>query len=721
MNETRPESDVFQVEAHSSIAENLTRILKHGDSFGLFDRFGDVSSRPDSVHGIFHEGSRFLSRSELRISGVQPLLLSSTVKKDNLLLAVDLTNPELHSGTTVLPHGSLHLFRSKFLYDGACYERFKVTNYGLFDAPISLDLGFDADFLDVFELRGQHRERRGRLLPQQMGPASVLLRYQGLDHVLRRTMLQFSIPPDRIVPGYAEFRARLAPGAEIILSVLAIFSSDAERAPAESYDDAFSRMMHSAKRRGERHCRVITSNIQFNQWLERATSDLEMMLTDTEWGPYPYAGVPWYSTVFGRDGIITALEMLWVRPEVARGVLNYLAAHQARASNDAQDSDPGKILHETRQGEMAALREIPFWRYYGSIDSTPLFLVLAGAYYQRTGDADFINSIWDALLRASEWLERFGDPDRDGFLEYHQRSVLGLLNQGWKDSKDSVFGADGVLAKGAIALCEVQGYSYAARIAMEALHRVRGESEAADANGRAARTLRESFERSFWSDTLGTYVLGLDGAKQPLAVRASNAGHALYSGIALPAHAQSVAECLMSPRFFSGWGVRTLAAGEPRYNPMSYHNGSVWPHDNALIASGLSRYGFRSEVLRILEGMFDAARFVELHRLPELFCGFVRRPDEAPTLYPVACSPQAWAAGSVFMLIESCLGLSIHAGPNPRLHFSRPALPAFLQEVRIENLQVADACVDLSIRRYRDDIGVHVLSRSGALEITVTK
>jgi glycogen debranching enzyme len=369
---------------------------------------------------------------------------------------------------------------------------------------------------------------------------------------------------------------------------------------------------------------------------------------------------------------------------------------------------------------MAALGEIPFGRYYGSVDATPLFVMLAGAYHQRTADGAFIQQLWPHLERALRWMDGPGDPDGDGFLEYARRSERGLVQQGWKDSHDSVFHADGALAEPPIALCEVQGYAHAAWQAGAELAEALGLEARASVLRLRARQLRERFEAAFWLPDLGTYALALDGKKRPCRVRTSNPGHCLFSGIVEPERARAVASTLLADASFSGWGIRTLAAGEARYNPMSYHNGSVWPHDNALAAAGLARYGLRAEPLRILQGLFTAANFLDLHRLPELFCGFGRRPGEGPTLYPVACLPQAWASGSVFMLLQACLGLTVD-GRAREIRFETPSLPAWLPEVRLTNLQVADASVDLLLERHPHDVGVTVLRREGRVRVTVVK
>jgi glycogen debranching enzyme len=469
--------------------------------------------------------------------------------------------------------------------------------------------------------------------------------------------------------------------------------------------------------------RVVTSSPQCNEWINRSRADLRMMVTPTPNGPYPYAGVPWFNAPFGRDGIITALAMLAIDPGMARGVLTYLAATQATACVPEQDAEPGKILHETRQGEMAALGEIPFARYYGSVDATPLFVMLAGAYYERTGDGAFIESIWPNIERALEWIETFGDCDGDGFVEYLRRSPNGLRHQGWKDSGDAIFHADGSLAEGPIALCEVQGYVYAAWRHAAVLAQLLGRTERSQTLHRAAEELQRRFEEAFWCEERAIYALALDGRKRPCRVRTSNAGHCLLTGIASREHAERTAQTLLSDEMFSGWGVRTVATSEVRYNPMSYHNGSVWPHDTALVAAGLERYGFKEQAMQLFTGLFDATLSLEIPRLPELFCGFEKRPGEGPTLYPVACAPQAWASAAVFLLIQSSLGLSV-AGPMSQIRVSHPLLPRFLQEIRFEQLTLKDASVDLLFRRLRrenQDASLSVLGKRGDVNVVVVR
>ena len=517
------------------------------------------------------------------------------------------------------------------------------------------------------------------------------------------------------------FEVRLDPGAEEAFHLTTVCQIGDESPPVSSYDAARSRAAGAADRFLCHGGRLSTGNEQFDDWVARSGVDLHMMTTDTAEGPYLYAGVPWFSTPFGRDGILTALETLWLDPCPARGVLAFLAAHQARTHEPARDAEPGKILHEMRRGEMAALGEVPFGRYHGSVDSTPLFVVLAGAYWRRTGDRGFVERLWPHVEAALRWIDGDGDPDRDGLVEYSGRADGGLVQQGWKDSHDSVFHADGRLADGPIALCEVQGYVFAAKRAAAELAALLGRHAQSAELERQAEALRERFEETFWCEDIGTYALALDGRKEPCRVRSSNPGHCLAAGIVRPDRAARVASALMAPDGFSGWGVRTIDARELRYNPMSYHNGSVWPHDNAIIAAGMDRYRFKDHTLRLLEGLYEACRFFDLNRMPELFCGFPRRSGQGPTLYPVACSPQAWSAAAVYLLLGSCLGVQVDA-VRRQVRFDRPVLPEFLPQVRIRNLHVtADSMLDLVLLRHGRDVGVNVIRREGDIEVVAIK
>ncbi len=714
--------DQYYIQARSSLADETPRILKQADTFGIFNRHGDIRPLGFEEQGLFHEGTRFLSRAVLRLNGRSPLLLSSHVKEDNDFLVVDLTNPDFEAAPQLLvQRGTIHLVRTIFIWHGTLYEELSICNFGLEPLTLDISTSFEADYLDIFEVRGMHRLQRGVLHEPSVNEKELILRYRGLDARERQTEIHFENKPEKIEGPEIIYRLHLKPSEERILKWNVRCRTDengTERLPHE----LAARAVHDAYERYHGTAPVLeTSNEQFNDWLHRSQADLVMLLTETPEGFYPYAGIPWFSTIFGRDGIITALETLWLFPEISRGVLAYLAAHQAKEEIPEQDAEPGKILHEVRQGEMAALGEIPFGCYYGTIDATPLFVILAGAYYERTGDREFLKHLWPSIDAALEWIRRYGDADEDGFIEYRRRADGGLRNQGWKDSDDSVFYRDGRLAEPPVALCEVQGYVYAAWRAAAQAAAVCGLPERASQLEADAKALQQRFAEKFWCPEIGTYAIALDGRKQPCVIRSSNAAHCLWTGIATEHHAREIVQQLSGPDFFSGWGIRTLAAGEPRYNPMSYHNGSIWPHDNALAIAGMARYGYKQEALRVLGGLLDTSLFMDLNRLPELYCGFPRRRGEGPTLYPVACDPQAWAAGTVFLGLASCLGVSIEASRN-QLIFENPSLPPFLQTVRLRNFRVGPATLDLQFRREANDVSINIERKEGGdLKVLTSK
>ena len=622
------------------------RTLKHGDSFAVLDSYGDIGVTAGGPDGIFHLDTRHLSRLEMSLNGAQPLLLGSNVRDDNSMLTVDLTNPDIYlDDTLLLPKDTLHIVRTLFLWRGAVHQRVQFQSFA--DCTIQITVGFEysSDFADLFEVRGLDRAHRGTTKCEVADPSRVSLTYLGLDDKKRHTALQFTPDPSHLTPFHADYAFCLAAGETCAISVTVDCNDSDQRQTLP-----FSKVLRAAFQEHRTTSRGITtvtsSNTIFNEVLCRSTADLAMLTTQTDQGRYPYAGIPWYSTTFGRDGIITALQTLWCDPRIAKGVLRRLAAFQATTFDSRADAEPGKIVHEMRAGEMAALHEVPFGLYYGSVDATPLFVLLAGQYTEHTGDIETLRELWPNIEAALQWIDGLGDADHDGFIEYQRADENGLVNQGWKDSHDAIFHADGSLAPGPIALCEVQGYVYAAKrlIALGA-HRL-GKHAQGDALNTQATELAARFEAAFWCEDIGTYALALDGHKRPCRVRTSNAGQLLFSGIAAPERAEAVMRDMMQPSFFSGWGIRTIAREEHRFNPMSYHNGSVWPHDNALIAAGFARYGFKDAINRVFKGMFDAASYMDLRRLPELFCGFQRGRERGPTLYPVACSPQAWAAGA---------------------------------------------------------------------------
>ena len=710
----------FYILAESSQSEDRAMVLKQGDSFGVFDRNGDIAhlGRQGSF-GLYHEGTRFLSKMDLSIEGKRPLLLSSNLREENELLIVDLTNPDYQKKNGELLHkGVVHMLRTKFLWNGVCYERIRFSNFELEPVEFTISLKFDADYADIFEVRGIPRDKKGEVLREESGKDCLLLSYQGLDKIRRNTRISFSPQPDRIMNKEVQHKISLNSQEEFDLFIGIAFEIGAQKPAIQEYEQAHDQMIEVLEKGKKNTTCISTDNESFNEWIERSQADLNTMLTQTELGLYPYAGVPWYSTPFGRDGIITAFMCLLINPEITKGVLYYLAKTQAREHSDFQDAEPGKIFHEKRGGEMAELGEVPFKLYYGTIDATPLFVSLAWAYYERTDDEETIRSIWDNIKLAIEWIDKYGDLDGDGYVEYQVKSEKGLTNQGWKDSVDSVSHEDGRLADSPIALCEVQAYVFDAKVSAAKLAELFGENGYAERLKKEANTLKENFTRDFWDEEMQVFALALDGHKKPCRVVSSNAGHVLFSGIADREQAKKLSKVLLSEKMFSGWGIRTLATDAKRYNPMSYHNGSIWPHDNAMIAYGLAQYGLKNDVIKVSTGIFDTAMAVDLERLPELFCGFKRRKGEAPTAYPVACSPQAWAIASAFILVQSMLGLKVIAKEN-LLHFKKPSLPPYIEDITIKNLKVKDKEVVLQVRKQKGEIVVTLLSHEDEIKVEV--
>jgi glycogen debranching enzyme len=694
------------------------RSLKHDDTFIVLDSHGDIGASAGGPDGLFNADTRYLARLELVLDDVQPLLLGSNMRDDNSALTVDLTNPDIYRhGRIVLQKDILHVVRTLFLWRGTAYQRIGLQNHGENLASFDLTLLFDNDFADLFEVRGEKRPRRGTGSSRLLGASDVALDYMGLDRKSRSTALHFDPRPTHLAVNSATYHFDLAPQQISSLFVTASCNKPIPHKPVPFFRGLLAHrreMRQSAKGATS----IETSNDIFNEVLCQSMADLNMLMTDTPQGRYPYAGIPWYSTTFGRDGIITALQMLWIDPRIARGVLKRLAFYQAESVEPLADAEPGKILHEMRGGEMADLHEVPFARYYGSVDATPLFVLLAGLYVERTGDDETLAELWPAIEAALGWIDGAGDPDRDGFVEYQRASEQGLANQGWKDSYDAIFHADGRLAEGYIALAEVQGYVFAGKLLAARCALRLGKADQARKLTDEAQRLAERFEEAFWCEELGTYALALDGAKRPCRVRTSNAGQLLFSGIVREDRARMVAADLMRPHFFTGWGIRTVARGEARYNPMSYHDGSIWPHDNALIALGLARYDLKHPVERVFKALFDAAAYMDLRRLPELFCGFQREKQRGPTLYPVACAPQAWASATPFTLLEAALGLEFDA-QRGEIRLRNPRLPAFLNEVILRELQLGSSSVDLRVRRHGDDVSLEVLRRRGQIQVSI--
>jgi glycogen debranching enzyme len=713
-----PTEAEFYIPAVGPVARSR-RVLKHNDTFAVLDSHGDIGAAGDSPNGLFVGDTRHLSQLELLCQGVKPLLLSSTISDNTLGLSIDLTNPDYYErGTLVLHKDIVHISRFCYLLDHSLRQRITLVNYGVTPVEITLAVIFNSDFADIFEVRGIRRPKRGTVSRRLVDSSRVELTYVGLDEVPRKTTVTLTPAPSRLATSAATFAIRLATHQRQNLVLVADCGERTDRTPAAYFRGLRARLR--ARQTHLSHSAMIeTDNSILNEVLARSSSDLDMLLTETADGPYPYAGVPWYSTTFGRDGLIAALQLLWVTPNVAAGVLRRLARLQAIALDPAADAEPGKILHEMRQGEMAALGEVPFGRYYGSVDATPLFVVLAGAYLRRSGDTQLIREIWPAIDRALNWIETTADRDGDGFIEYQRAEELGLSNQGWKDSYDSVFHADGALASGPISLVESQCFAYAARRAGAACARSVGDELRANILDGAADRLRLLFHDAFWDDRLGLFVLALDGQKSPCAVRTSNAAYALFAGIATPEQAAQMGEVFATRNFWSGWGVRTVAEGEARYNPMSYHNGSVWPHDNAIIAAGLAQYGQMQMAEQLFEGLMRAASYFDQRRIPELFCGFRRKPGRGPTLYPVACAPQAWSAGAPFMMLQAMLGIEFDAEAR-EIRLRNPRVPAIAQGVTVRNLALGNARADFALTSAGSGVSLNVLRTSGPVRVILT-
>ncbi|MEI9901136.1 MAG: glycogen debranching N-terminal domain-containing protein [Hyphomicrobium sp.] len=658
--------------------------LKSEDTFAVIDAHGDINADGAGADGLFDSDTRYLSHLRLSVQGADPLLLGSSLAADGTYVHADLTNPDVHiDQETLLAKDQVHIERTVYVHAGGLHQRLMFSNFGHRQIDLPVSIAFDNDFADIFEVRGTRRLRRGKRSVLKQSPSEIVLKYLGLDGVERATRLSFSQEPQSLTRDAATYVFALPSGGKSVIDIH--IGVNLAPPPRQSF---LSGLLSTRKgfARKTAWCDVATGSSALNTAFARAAADVSLLMTRTRSGLYPYAGVPWFSTVFGRDGIITALELLWLYPDLARGVLRFLAAHQAQSVDQLSDAEPGKILHEMRGGEMAARREVPFGAYYGSVDATPLFVVLAGQYWRRSGDDALLRELWPSIDAALRWMDEFGDRDGDGFIEYHRAASSGLVNQGWKDSGDSIFHSDGNLARGPIALVEVQAYAYEAKSLAAEMALSLGDGQRSEQLRSQAADLKRRFEAAFWSDELGSYVIALDGDKRQCRVLSSNAGHVLRSGIADAHRAQQVADAMLSPRMFSGWGIRTLAEAQARYNPMSYHNGSVWPHDNAIIGQGLARAA-PAAVERVFKAMLDAAGEMHQQRLPELFCGFSRRRGRAPVLYPVACSPQAWASGALFLLLQSLLGIELD-GHTRTVSIRRPRLPHWLPYVELRRLPV---------------------------------
>jgi glycogen debranching enzyme len=695
--------------------------VKEGETFLYSDIEGNLDDRVELGLGLYDRDTRYLSNYRLKISGRDPILLSSSGERV-YVSHIDLTNPDLYGeDRDTVPQHTLNIRRIRAI-QGRLYERIRMKNYNPFPIEIDIDLSFGADFADIFEVRGLARETRGTYEPPRYGDRWVEFGYRGEDDVRRQTRIEFGVRPARLeIRGdlvEASFRVRLAAHETKTIALTVEPIVDGIRPSLADFDEVVHGLRHSYEN-WERECTSIrTDNELFDQLLGRGLRDLRALYTEMDGAGIIAAGIPWYVAAFGRDTLITSHQMLMLSPRPARDSLHVLAEHQGTRVDDWRDEEPGKILHEIRKGELAGAGILPHTPYYGSVDSTPWFLILLAQYFRWTNDLGFVKEMMPSAEAALAWMDEYGDLDGDGFVEYRSRSPVGLRNQGWKDAHDSVMHTDGSVAEPPIALAEVQAYVYMAKVRMADVYTALGDYERAVRLRDQATVLRRRFNDAFWVEEDGFFAGALDGAKRPVRTPVSNPGHALYCGIVEPRRAEPVARRLFEPDMFSGWGIRTMSKEAAGYNPMSYHNGTVWPHDNALVAAGLKRYGFLDETNRVATAMFEAAQHADYLRLPELFCGFTRRTPSPPVQYPVACSPQAWAAGAPFLLLQAMLGISAAAHENV-LTVNKPHLPSWLNEVEIRKLRVGDSTLSLVFRREGETTGFSLLSRDGDVRVVM--
>jgi len=696
-----------------------TVALKEDELQFISNEAGDVPADNPSGLGLYFRDTRFLNRFELSVNGYKPLFLSNSANK-HYIATFQCINPPL-----ILPNGqrvkrqTISIRRSRFVSGQGLYERIGFLNCNHFAVDLEVVLSIDADFQDIFSIRGFKTQRVAGQISVTFGGEDLLFSYRGRDGLARSTVVTFSELPEAVAARAVQYSLRLEPKARKSIVVRAQPRLGGESTPmSPDFDAELDRLAGSYREWDQTSTTIATDNELFDRELLRASRyDLRTLVEHSRFGLVPDAGIPWYAVPFGRDAIITALQSLMYNPQLAEGTLRFLAANQGQVVDAFKEEEPGKIMHELRRGELARLREVPHTPYFGTVDATPLFLVLFVEAMSWLDSDQLYADILPSALHALEWIDRYGDSDGDGYVEYIAHRPGGVVNQGWKDSVDSVQYADGASATPPIALVEVQGYVYQAKVGMADLLRRRGDTEMAFRLQREAGELKERFNRDFWMADEGIYAQALDAAKVQVRAVTSNAGHCLWSGIADADKIHSVTTRLMARDMFSGWGIRTLSSESNNYNPMSYHNGSVWPHDTAIIALGMRRSGEADCAIRVVRGMLEAGFRFSDARLPELFCGFERdhRFNSSPAAYVVSCSPQAWAAGCVFMLLQCILDL------RPRLKDRvlqvDPMLPDLFSQMDLLQLRLGNHQVDLRVRR--SDDGVTVNLSGGTIQLQV--
>ena len=694
------------------------RVIKENNLFLLTDEQGDITADHSYGLGLYKNDTRFLSKFNVRINNEKPILLHSD-GSENYMSSILSTNPHQEKdGELILWRESIEIERKRFIYDDVLYETVTAKNY--FPKPVTFDLNIEADvdFNDMFIVRGFQTGDVGKRTGQTADQNSLTFHYNGADDIKRATRIQWDTP---LVPkevkegGEITFALTLQHQESKSTTFMVIPLENREtRTDLLPVNEALEELKSSYKSWSAGLASVETDFEPLQRLVDRGLSDLRVLLTDMGYGNFPVAGLPWFGVPFGRDSLIAALQMIAFQPEVAKGTLFTMASRQGTKVDPWRDEQPGKIMHEIRFGELANTNQIPFTPYYGTIDATPLFLVLLTEYVKWTGDLETFFQLEENVKRALEWVDQYGDRDGDLFVEYHQESSKGIANQGWKDSGDSIVHRNGDYAETPIALSEVQGYVYQAKQGIASIYSKLGNQEEASRLKAEAAKLQEAFEKEFWMSDQEFYAIALDGGKKQVGTITSNPGHVLYSEMLAEDRAEKVSSTLTSGKMFSGFGIRTMGEGEAGYNPMSYHDGSIWPHDNSMILLGMSKLGFSEDAKKVMSGLIQASRYFEYDRLPELFCGYSAEVGKA-VKYPVACSPQAWAAGTPLVFVQSLLGL-FPDSLKREIQLS-PMLLNEMNTLTVTNIKIGEGILSVSVKRQGKEIQTSILENTTGFEI----
>ncbi|QOR64622.1 amylo-alpha-1,6-glucosidase [Cytobacillus suaedae] len=688
------------------------RVIKENDLFLLTDTNGNITENHPYGLGLYTKDTRFLSKLDLKINGENPILLASDAA-ENYMSKILLTNPHMEKdGELILWRESVEMTRTRFIYDDVLYESIKVKNYYPKSVSFNVSLHFDVDFSDMFIVRGFQTGEIGKRTGQTISNKSITFNYEGADNLNRATTISWDKPEqlsDSDGSVYFDFKLNHLEEDTITFMIQPTIGQEDVKKPLV-LGQALKNLKQSYEDWERSITRVKTNYEPLQRLIDRGIGDLRVLLTDLGYGKFPVAGLPWFGVPFGRDSLIAALQMLPFNPEVAKGTLLTMASQQGTKVDPWRDEQPGKIMHEIRYGELANTNQIPFTPYYGTIDATPLFLVLLTQYVRWTGDLEIVTTLSENIEAALNWIDHYGDRDGDLFIEYHQESSKGIANQGWKDSGDSIVHRNGDYAKTPIALSEVQGYVYQAKMELAEIYETLGNSEKANELKEQASSLRDKFEEAFWMDDVSYYAIALDEHKQQVGTITSNPGHVLFSDMLSPERVNSVVNMLVSSKMFSGYGIRTMGADEAGYNPMSYHDGSIWPHDNSMILLGMSKLQKSEAANTVMQGLIDASSYFEYDRLPELFCGYEKSNGKA-VKYPVACSPQAWAAGTPLVFVQSMLGLF----PNSlkKQVVISPKLLKQMNELEVRNLSIGKGLLSLRVTHE----GLEILENTTGYEV----